>query len=230
MIYKNPFKNLSKFEWGLWSFSIIFTVISYIIGNSGGVLSLIASLIGATALIFVSKGDVFGQFLIVIFALLYGYISLSFKYYGEMFTYLFMSAPMAIFSIITWIRNPYKKGKNEVKIRKHLGTGQVFIMSALTVLVTVIFYFILKYFNTANLILSTVSILTSFLACWLTMLRSPLYALAYAANDIVLIALWIYASFSDIGYLPMVICFVVFLANDLYGYYNWKRISKRQAG
>ena len=79
MIYKNPFKNLSKFEWGLWSFSIIFTVISYIIGNSGGVLSLIASLIGATALIFVSKGDVFGQFLIVIFALLYGYISLSFK-------------------------------------------------------------------------------------------------------------------------------------------------------
>jgi len=225
---QNPFKSLSKFEWCLWLFSVIFTVLSYCLGKSGGNLSLIASLIGATALIFIAKGHIFGQLLVVVFALLYGYISLTFKYYGEMLTYVFMSAPIAVFSIVTWLKNPYKKGGAEVKVRKRLEATQIKVMLTLAVLVTIFFYFVLKYFDTANLILSTISITTSFLACWLTMLRSPLYALAYAANDIVLIGLWIYASIADLSYMSMVICFIVFLANDIYGYYNWCKMQKNQ--
>lgn len=227
MKLENPFKRLSKFEWILWLTSVTVTIASYLV-NGDGALNLIASLIGATALIFVAKGLVIGQALCIIFATLYGYISFECRYFGEMITYVFMSGPMALFSLITWLKHPYENGGGEVKVRKHLSALDIFTMIGLTILVTVIFYFILKYFGTANLILSTVSITTSFLACWLTMLRSPYYALAYAANDIVLIGLWVSVLITDLSYLPMVICFVVFLANDIYGFYNWKRISKRQ--
>ena len=55
-----------------------------------------------------------------------------------------------------------------------------------------------------------------------------LFTLAYAANDIVLIVLWILASLSDLSYLSVVICFLMFLVNDLYGFVNWKRMQKRQ--
>lgn len=227
MKLENPFKRLSKFEWILWLTSVTVTIASYLV-NGNGALNLIASLIGATALIFVAKGLVIGQALCIIFATLYGYISFECRYFGEMITYVFMSGPMALFSLITWLKYPYENGGGEVKVRKHLSAFDIFTMIGLTILVTVIFYFILNYFNTANLFLSTVSITTSFLACWLTMLRSPYYALAYAANDIVLIGLWVSVLITDLSYLPMVICFVVFLANDIYGFYNWKRISKRQ--
>lgn len=227
MKLENPFKRLSKFEWILWLTSVTVTIASYLV-NGDGALNLIASLIGATALIFVAKGLVIGQALCIIFATLYGYISFECRYFGEMITYVFMSGPMALFSLITWLKHPYENGGGEVKVRKHLSAFDIFTMIGLTILVTVIFYFILNYFNTANLFLSTVSITTSFLACWLTMLRSPYYALAYAANDIVLIGLWVSVLITDLSYLPMVICFVVFLANDIYGFYNWKRISKRQ--
>lgn len=227
MKMENPFKSLSKFEWILWLTSVAVTFLSYFV-NGDGILNLIASLIGATALIFVAKGQVIGQMMCIIFALLYGYISLECRYYGEMITYVFMSGPMALISTITWLKNPYKEGKGEVKVRKKLLPMDIVIMSLLSILVTIAFYFILKFFGTANLILSTVSITTSFLACWLTMLRSPYYALAYAANDIVLIGLWVSVAITDLSYLPMIICFVVFLANDIYGFYNWKRISKRQ--
>lgn len=227
MKMENPFKSLSKFEWILWLTSVAVTFLSYFV-NGDGILNLIASLIGATALIFVAKGQVIGQMMCIIFALLYGYISLECRYYGEMITYVFMSGPMALISTITWLKNPYKEGKGEVKVRKKLLPMDIVIMSVLSILVTIAFYFILKFFGTANLILSTVSITTSFLACWLTMLRSPYYALAYAANDIVLIGLWVSVAIKDLSYLPMIICFIVFLANDIYGFYNWKRISKRQ--
>ncbi|MBE6604217.1 MAG: nicotinamide mononucleotide transporter [Ruminococcaceae bacterium] len=185
------------------------------------------SLVGFTALIFTAKGLVLGQILIVIFATLYGIISYRFAYYGEMITYLGMSAPVAIVAIAFWLRHPYKKSK-QVAVHRMRGKEWA-LLSLLTVIVTVLFYFVLRALGTASLIVSTVSVATSFFAASLTVLRSPFYALAYTANDAVLIVLWIAASMKDISSLPMVICFVMFLANDLYGLYSWLRMQKEQA-
>ena len=82
--------------------------VSSLFSGEGAVLSAIASLIGVTALIFVAKGYVFGQIMTVAFAVLYGIISYFLAYYGEMITYLLMTSPIAIMSVISWIRHPIK--------------------------------------------------------------------------------------------------------------------------
>lgn len=224
--YLTSIKSLTKFERGLWLTSVAVTVLSFLASGGNDYLNLIASLIGVTALIFVSKGHVLGQLMTVVFALFYGIISYYFHYYGELITYVFMTAPMAIAATISWIKNPYKDSQ-EVKVSS-VTKRQILVMSVLAIIVTAIFYFILRALGTVNLIISTVSITTSFVASYLTYLRSPYYALGYSANDIVLIIMWILASVEDISYLPMVACFIMFLANDLYGFYNWQRMKKRQ--
>ena len=228
--YFSSFKTLTKFEKGLWITSLTVTLLSYaasfFLGGTGSLLNLIASLIGVTALIFVAKGHVLGQILTVVFSVFYGIISVLFAYYGEMITYLFMTTPMAIVAAMEWIKNPYKNTR-EVKVHK-VTKKQLAVMWCLAILVTFLFYFILKALNTTNLFFSTLSITTSFVASYLTYLRSPYYAIGYSANDIVLIVLWILASIEDISYFPMVACFVMFLFNDLYGFYNWRKMQKRQ--
>ncbi len=82
--------------------------------------------------------------------------------------------------------------------------------------------------HTSNLILSTISVTTSFLAVYLTFRRSAFFAAAYAANDIILIFLWLSATFSNISYLSVVICFVMFFANDIYGLVSWSKMQKQQ--
>lgn len=228
MKLKNPFKDLTKFELGLWITSVVVILASFVISGGEDILTIIASLIGVTALIFVAKGYVLGQLLTVVFAIFYGIISFIFKYYGEMITYLCMTAPIAIMAVVSWIRNPYE-GTKEVKV-SHITKKQVYTMVIVAIVVTVVFYFILEWLGNANLLVSTISITTSFVASYLTYLRSPYYAIGYSANDIVLIILWIMATIESISYLPMVFCFVMFLANDLYGYYNWQRMRKRQEG
>lgn len=136
--------------------------------------------------------------------------------------------PMAIFALIAWLKNPYKGNKAEVKVNS-IGKGEQLLMWLLSLIVTVAFYFILKYFNTANIIPSTISVTTSFLAVYLTFRRCPSFALAYAANDIVLIVLWVLASLADIRYISVVVCFVAFLFNDIYGYISWQRMKRRQS-
>lgn len=223
----NPFKTLTKFECFLWLSSLLVTTVSFFCSPAKDPLTLIASLIGFTALIFTAKGYVWGQILILIFAAIYGVISYRFAYYGEMITYLGMSAPVAIVAIISWLRHPYKE---TAQVSVHCMRGKEWLLlSLLTAAVTVLFYFLLGALHTANLIVSTVSVATSFFAASLTVLRSPFYALAYTANDVVLIVLWIAAALKDISSLPMVICFVMFLANDLYGLYSWLRMQKEQA-
>ncbi len=226
MKIRNPFKLLNKFETALLVTSVMVVIFSGIFTGIDGIANTICSLIGVVSLIFVAKGHVFGMALCTVFAFFYGIISLSVNYYGEAITYMCMTAPMDIFALVSWIKNPYKDTR-EVKVAK-MTRGQVWILWIATAVVTVIFYFILKALDTPSIFFGTLSITTSFIAVAFTYFRSPYYALGYALNDVVLIALWTIKCFSNVAYIPMTMCFVMFLANDLYGLYNWKRIQKKQ--
>ena len=226
MNIKDSFRALTKFEWGLWLVSVAVIITSSLVVPKPDVLSMIASFIGVTALIFVAKGYVLGQILCIIFAVFYGIVSFSARYYGEMITYLGMSAPAALVATISWIRNPYKKSA-EVKVAR-LTKGKTVVLFLVTGAITWAFYYILGALGTANLIVSTFSVATSFLASALLIFRSPMYALAYAANDIVLITLWVMAAFEEPSSAPMIACFLMFLCNDLYGFIQWKKMRKRQ--
>lgn len=225
-LFYNPFAKLSRFEKLFWIFSLLVIGGGFILLESGDYLTLIASLIGVTSLILVAKGDAWGQILVVIFALIYAVISWKLRYYGEMITYVGMSAPIALLSVIEWVRHPFC-GTTEVEVVE-LSRKKIIKIMILTAAVTFAFYFILRGFETNNLIVSTISVTTSFSASYLMLCRSPYYAVAYAANDIVLIVLWILAAIYDSEYIPMVLCFVMFFANDLYGFVNWTRMMKRQ--
>lgn len=220
-------KYFTVFEIALWLLSALMIIISFCLFDKNNYIVLYASLIGITSLIFNAKGNPIGQMLMILFSLLYGIISFAFSYYGEMITYLGMTMPMAITALVSWIKNPYQGNKSEVKVNT-VGIAESLFMLFVTIIVTTVFYFLLKWFQTANLIPSTISVATSFIAAYLTFRRSPFFALAYAINDIVLILLWILASITDMRYISVTVCFIAFLFNDLYGFVNWQKMKKRQ--
>lgn len=218
----------TKAEIILWICSVALCTISFCVFGRGEVLTFIASLIGVTSILLNAKGNPIGQLLMIVFGALYGIISYSFAYYGEMITYLGMTVPMAVVALASWLKNPYKGRRAEVKVNS-IGKKEVVFMFLISAAVTAVFYFVLKYFGTANLIPSTVSITTSFLAAYLTFRRSPYFGVAYAANDVILIVLWTMASVADTKYISVVVCFAAFLANDLYCFIGWQRLKKRQS-
>lgn len=224
---------LSKYftpgEKALWCISVGVILLSYILFDGGNWYTPAASVLGVTSLIFNAKGNPIGQVLMIVFSLFYGWISWGCAYYGEMATYLGMTAPMAVAALISWIRHPYKGNHAEVQVNR-LRAREHVLMWFLTAAVTFVFFFILRAWNTANLVVSTISVATSFIAVYLTFRRSPYYALGYAANDVVLIVLWTASALQDTSYISVVVCFAAFLANDLYGFFCWKRMERRQHG
>lgn len=226
---KKLFNYFSPLEKTLWAASGALIIASFIVFDGVNYLTLAASLVGVTSLIFNAKGNPIGQALMLVFSALYGIISYGYAYYGEMATYLGMTAPMALFSLIAWLKNPYGGNRAEVAVNR-LSKKDVWFLCISALTVTGVFYFILKAFNTANLLPSTISVTTSYFAVYLTYKRSPYFALAYAANDVVLIVLWVLAAIESFSFISVVICFAAFLLNDIYGFISWQKMQKKQEG
>ncbi len=217
---------LSKVDYIIWAISVVVVTATHFLSPEKSILNLVASLIGVSSLILIARGYPLGMLICMIFGCVYAVTSYQSGYYGEMITYAGMTAPVSLVSFIIWCKNPYKDSA-EVKISQ-LTKMKFLVLSVVTIAVTIAFYFILKALNTTNLIVSTISIATSFMAVALTILRSPYYALAYGLNDVVLITLWLIESFRDSSYLTIVACFVVFLLNDIYGFICWAKREKLQ--
>ena len=113
---KRLFSNFTLFEYILWISSLILITVVSLICKIDNYLNIITSIIGATSLIFISKGNVFGNFLSAFFGIFYAIIAISFRYYSEVVTYFCLYVPLSISSIITWLKNPYKNNINEVTV------------------------------------------------------------------------------------------------------------------
>lgn len=225
--FKRLTSYFTKMELRLWAWSNALIILSFFFFKQTNFLTLGASLIGVSSLIFSAKGNPIGQVLMIIFSLFYGIISFSYHYYGEVLTYLGMTMPMAIIALVSWLKHPYEGKRSEVRVN-HIHGLEFIVLAVLTPLVTYVFYLILVYFKTAHIIFSTLSVSTTFIAVYLTFRRSSYFTIAYAVNDLVLIVLWGLASIEDLSYLSVVVCFITFLVNDLYGFYNWRKMAKRQ--
>ena len=72
---KKFLKYFSVGEWALWGASVALIIISFCVFDRVNYLTLCASLVGATSLIFNAKGNPVGQALMIVFSVLYGIIS-----------------------------------------------------------------------------------------------------------------------------------------------------------
>ena len=223
---KNPFRLLTVKEWLLWGFSLCAVTIANIAGGSIEWLTLIAAWVGVTSLIYAAKGHMLGPYLMIVFSVLYGIISYRCRYWGEMITYLGMTLPMSIWAAVTWYHNPSKEDAEVVRIH-HMRKEQIVVLSIVTIVVTGLFYSVLKALDTPNLLFSTVSVTTSFIAAALTMYRSLWYPFFYGLNDIVLIVLWVLMSLKNPVYICVTVNFIIFLINDFYGFISWRKRAAR---
>ena len=224
---KNIYKDWNLFEILLLSVSLVLISVCFIFTPDKNWFSLISSLLGVTTVVFTAKGKVAAPFLSLIYSVFYIIISITQQYYGEAIIYGVFMAPLQFITIFNWLKNKNNE-TSAVKVNK-VTVKEYLILTGITLLATVGFYFLLKWLNTAQLVVSTISLITSALATYLLLRRCSNYALFYIVNDIILIVLWgIAMASTGLSILPMIISFSVFLINDVYGFIKWKSREKQE--
>ena len=217
------------FEILLLSISVVVIVGCFIFSADKNYLSLASSILGVVTVVFTSKGLFLAPVLSVVYSVIYTIISMGQRYYGEAIIYLFIMIPMQVITIVGWFKNK-KQDSDVVEVGK-VSRKEYMILGGVTIAMTFAFYFLLKWLDTAELVVSTISLVTSALATYLVFRRCSYYALFYVLNDIILIILWTIAMVSQgTAFLPVVVSFFVFFINDIYGFIRWRKQEKEQFG
>ncbi len=219
-------KDWTKIEKILLFGSIILVSVIGIIFKSD-ILTTTCSIVGIITALLLAKGKNLGQVFGILITILYSIVSFRNRFYGEVIIYIFLMFPMYIIGIISWIKHQ-NKNTNSVEVNKISNIEWIFV-SMIFIFLFIGIYYLLKTFNTNELIVSTISVIASLFAVYLQIRRSRFSFSFYIINDIILIFLWgIPVIQGTILLLPMLFNPVINLINDSYGFYNWKKLEKIQ--
>ena len=223
---KKIFKDWTKFELLLLLGSLLIVTLTGILCNST-VLTIICSITGTLCALTQAKGKIISQFIGLVLVVLYSILSFQNKFYGEVLIYIFIMLPLFVSGIVSWIRNLNKETKivNENELTKK----EWIVLTILSLVLFVGLYYLLKYFNTSQLFVSTLSMVTSLFATYLVARRSKYGFLFYIGNDIILFILWgLPVIKGDLVLIPMLINPIINFINDSYGWNSWNKRNKNE--
>lgn len=221
---KRVFSDWAKFDIILLFVSLITIVTVGIIFNST-LLTIICSITGIFCALTQAKGKIISQFIGIVLVFLYSIISFQNKFFGEVLIYIFIMFPLFVLGIISWIKNMNKKTKivNENVLKKN----EWILLTIISIILFIGLYYLLKYFNTNQLFVSTLSMVTSLFATYLIARRSKYGFWFYIGNDIILFILWGFPVIKgNLLLIPMLVNPLINLINDLYGWQSWNKREK----
>lgn len=224
----NYFKDWNLFEKLYLFVGIVVGILTSIIFN-GTIIDSLYTITYLTTAILISKGKVESYFIGIISVFFYGIVSYNQGYYGELLITIFLTFPMMIIGIISWLKHQDKD--EDVVIISSLSKKEIVFAFSSQLILFWVYYFLLKAFNTDLLMISSLSIVTSVLATYFEARRSELSLFCYVANDLILITLWMIPIINgDTSLISVLIGPMLLLVNDIYGSYNWKRLKDIQKG
>lgn len=223
---KKYMEDWTKFEIILLIGSLITVSLLGIVLKSG-LLTISCSIVGIITALLLAKGKNLGQIFGILIVDLYSIVSFKNGFYEEVIIYLCIMLPMYIIGIISWARHKNEK-TNSVEVN-NISIKEWLIVAIISVLAFVGSYYLLKYFNTNELFISSLSVIDSLFAVYLLLRRSKYGFYFYVINDLVLIALWgVPLLTGNLGLIAMFLNPVINLINDCYGIYNWRKLEKTQ--
>lgn len=224
----NYFKDWNFFEKLYLFVGIVVGILTSIIFN-GTIIDSLYTITYLTTAILMSKGKVESYFIGIISVFFYGIVSYNQGYYGELLITIFLTFPMMIIGIVSWLKHQDKD--EDVVIISSLSKKEIVFAFSSQLILFWVYYFLLKAFNTDLLMISSLSIVTSVLATYFEARRSELSLFCYVANDLILITLWMIPIINGVtSLISVLIGPMLLLVNDIYGSYNWKRLKDIQKG
>lgn len=226
---KKLFKDWNLFE-KIWLALLIILPIIFSIIFKSTIINCITTISYLLSAIFLAKGKVIAYASGIFGLILYGYVSFTVGYFGELIISGAILMPVMIYGLVNWFKNKRideKQGK--VVVVKQVGKKEIAILLTSQIICGVGYYFLLKAFNTNFLFVSTISIVTSVIASYLVAKRSQYGLLAFLINDFVLVILWSSIIFQgNLSYITILLTPFMLLVSDFYGIFNWKKLKNSQ--
>lgn len=225
---KKFFKDIKWYEYLFVGISLVVMITLSIVFHSH-IFYILSSTFGVVGVLFLTKVNVVGIFVGIVQIVFYSIISYLNGFYGEMVNNLCVTLPLYIANLITWLKNLYSKN-GQVKINSSISWKEVVAAICVVVILSVGMFFVLDYFNTTMVFVSTLSFTFNTLAIYFLARRSSLNFVFYIFNNIANFTMWgtLIITTHDLSMLITLINVVVYFLLNCYGLFNWFMTRKKQ--
>ena len=225
---KKFFKDIKWYEYLFVEISLV-VMITLSIAFHSHIFYILSSTFGVVGVLFLTKVNVVGIFVGIVQIVFYSIISYLNGFYGEMVNNLCVTLPLYIANLITWLKNLYSKN-GQVKINSSISWKEVVAAIGVVVILSVGMFFVLDYFNTTMVFVSTLSFTFNTLAIYFLARRSSLNFVFYIFNNIANFTMWgtLIITTHDLSMFITLINVVVYFLLNCYGLFNWFMTRKKQ--
>lgn len=222
-------KDWTLFE-KIWLFASVatLTILSFMWQDT--LLGLISSVSGILCVVLAAKGKIATFYVGIIQAGTYAYISYGYGLYGEAMLNAFFYLPTQFIGLYLWMkhRKANQQAVNGEDIfAKRLTKKQWFILIPVIAAAIAIYMTLLVTIGAQQARIDSVAVVLSIFAQILLMLRFVEQWIIWIVVNALTIVLWFVTLVTSGGNdWTIFAMWVAFLVNSIYGYVNWRKISK----
>ncbi|WP_338453088.1 nicotinamide riboside transporter PnuC [Niallia oryzisoli] len=218
---KQAFSNWTLFE---KSWLVIFTAINLYLFYAwqDSVLGLITSLSGMLCVVLVAKGKIFNYYPGILNILLYAYLSYQQGFYGEVALNILYFLPMQLIGLLLWQKHQSDKQNISDVAVSMLNKKLKFIWGMIIVAATVLLGFVLQKMGGAQPYVDASTTILQVAAQFFMIKRLVEQWITWIIVDMVSIWMWLTAFLTTGNDVTVLIMWIAYLFNAIYGYVNWK--------
>lgn len=195
-------------------------------------LGLVSSITGMLCVVLVAKGKISNYGFGIIQTTTYAYIAFGYGLYGESMLNLLFYFPMQFIGIWMWMRHKKKKedasSGEDVYVKRLTRKGWLIVVGSFVV-GAVVYAEILTLMSAQQVRIDSMAVVLSVIAQILMIQRYAEQWVIWILVNMLTITLWVITMVQTGGQdWNMVVMWTAFLANSVYGYINWVRLSKAQ--
>ncbi len=218
-------------DWTLWEKLWLAISTILIIGLSiywqDTVMGIICSLTGIWCVILVAKGRISNYWVGIVNVILYAIISYGYKYYGEVMLNAFYFLPMQFIGAWIWIKNKNKTKKDTVKTTMLSNKNRI-LWGVISIVGSVGYGIVLKLLGGGLPFIDSMSTVLSIIAMILMAWRYMEQWVLWIIVDIVTIILWFVVLVNGGNDVSILLMWIAYLINAIYGLVNWYKMYKIQ--
>ena len=221
---KKIFADWSRFEISWLALStVIMIVLSIIWGDN--LLALISGITGILGVVLAAKGKVSTYIFATVNVAIYAFLTFQNHLYGEFMLNAFYYIPMNFIGFYLWSRHKDNES-GEVEGKKLTGK-QTVIMFVIVAAVVLVYWQILSRIGGQLALIDAMSTVFSVVALIMQVARYAEQWLLWIIVNVVSVVMWLLLIGKDSSAVTMVVMWVAYLFNSVYGYYNWRKLAAR---
>ncbi|MBI9053861.1 MAG: nicotinamide mononucleotide transporter [Bacteroidales bacterium] len=224
-IIRNFFNDWDLYE-KLWLVISTILIVSLSIYWKDSPIGIIASLAGIWNVVLVAKGKILNYFFGIIAVTTYAFVAYTQKYFGEVMLNMFYFFPMQFIGFYIWRKRTSDKKTEDIKV-VYMTNKQRLFWLCITAVATITYAYILKRLGGNLPFLDSASTVMSVIAMILMVFVFVEQWILWILVDIVSIFLWAIAMKNGGTDIAVLIMWIAFLVNAIYGLFNWIKLESK---